>query len=93
MGKLVFAAIVFVVGYALYAAVRRQRQLLPTTLAEIVPRAILTVAIGIPRHHALFHLPHHPGRPGRRERCSSARSRRCRCVRASTSSGTRSTTS
>jgi hypothetical protein len=48
MGKLVFAAIVFLLGYALYVGVRRQRQLLPATLAEIVPRAILAVAIGIP---------------------------------------------
>ncbi len=45
MGKLVFAAIVFVLGYALYVGVRRQRQLLPATLAEIVPRAILAFAI------------------------------------------------
>ena len=35
MGKLVFAAIVFVLGGALYVGVRRQRQLLPATLAEI----------------------------------------------------------
>jgi regulator of protease activity HflC (stomatin/prohibitin superfamily) len=48
MGKLIFAAIVFVVGYALYSAVRRQRQLLPGALADIVPRVILTLAVGIP---------------------------------------------
>jgi regulator of protease activity HflC (stomatin/prohibitin superfamily) len=48
MGKLVFAAVVFVLGYALYLAVRRQRQWLPPALADIVPRAILAIAIGIP---------------------------------------------
>ncbi len=34
--------------------VRRQRQLLPATLAEIVPRAILAFAIGIPALIVLF---------------------------------------
>ena len=48
MGKLIFAAIVLVVGYLLYMAVRRQRQLLPGALAEVVPRLILAVALGIP---------------------------------------------
>src|SRR5262249_11695905 len=48
MGKLVFAAGVFVLGYALYLAIRRQRQWLPPALADIVPRAILAIAIGIP---------------------------------------------
>ena len=43
-----FAAVVFVVGYALYLTVRRQRQWLPAGLADIVPRAILAIAIGIP---------------------------------------------
>src|SRR5437870_1119608 len=56
MGKLVFAAIVFVVGYALYVTVQRQRRLLPATLAEIVPRAILAVAIGIPALIVLFSI-------------------------------------
>src|SRR5437773_11176344 len=56
MGKLVFAAIVFVVGYALYVTVQRQRRLLPTALAEIVPRAILAVAIGIPALIVLFSI-------------------------------------
>ena len=32
MGKLVFAAIVFVVGYALYVTVQRQRRLLPPSV-------------------------------------------------------------
>jgi regulator of protease activity HflC (stomatin/prohibitin superfamily) len=54
MGKMIFAAIVFVLGGALYVGVRRQRQLLPATLAEIVPRAILAFAIGIPALIVLF---------------------------------------
>jgi len=54
MGKLIFAAIVFVLAYALYVGVRRQRQVLPATLAEIVPRAILAFAIGIPALIVLF---------------------------------------
>jgi len=54
MGKLIFAAIVFVLAYALYVGVRRQRQLLPATLAEIVPRAILAFTIGIPALIVLF---------------------------------------
>ena len=37
MSKLVFAAVIFVLGYALYMAVRRQRQLLSAALADIVP--------------------------------------------------------
>jgi regulator of protease activity HflC (stomatin/prohibitin superfamily) len=48
MSKLVFAAVVFVLGYALYVAVRRQRQLLPGALSDIVPRVILMLTIGIP---------------------------------------------
>jgi prohibitin 2 len=56
MGKLVFAAIVFVLGYALYVGVRRQRHLLPTTLAELVPHAILAFAIGIPALVMLFSI-------------------------------------
>ena len=54
MGKLILAAIVFVLAYALYVGVRRQRQVLPATLAEIVPRAILAFAIGIPALIVLF---------------------------------------
>ena len=56
MSKLVFAAVVFVLGYVLYVAVRRQRHQLPTALAEIVPRAILAVAIGIPALVVLFSI-------------------------------------
>src|SRR2546428_13024064 len=56
MVKLVFAAIVFVVGCARYVTVHRQRRLLPTALAAIVPRAILAVAIGIPALIVLFSI-------------------------------------
>src|SRR5262244_3251306 len=56
MGKLVFAAVVFVLGYAVYLAVRRQRQWLPAALAEIVPRALLAIAIGIPALVFLFSI-------------------------------------
>jgi regulator of protease activity HflC (stomatin/prohibitin superfamily) len=48
MGKLIFAAVVFVVGYLLYVVVRRQRAVLPGPLADAVPRLILTLAIGVP---------------------------------------------
>src|SRR5438046_3098319 len=50
------AALLFVVGYALYVTGQRQRRLLPTALAEIVPRAILAVAIGIPALIVLFSI-------------------------------------
>jgi regulator of protease activity HflC (stomatin/prohibitin superfamily) len=56
MGKLVFAAIVFVVGYMLFVAVRRQRHLLPATLADAVPRVILAFAIGVPALILLFSI-------------------------------------
>ena len=56
MGKLVFAAVVFILGYALYVAVRRQRQWLPSALGEIVPRFVLTVAIGVPALILLFSI-------------------------------------
>jgi len=56
MGKLVFAAVVFVFGYALYVLVHRQSRLLPTTLAQIVPRAILAFAIGIPALILVFSI-------------------------------------
>lgn len=48
MGKLIFAAIVFVLGYLLYLIVQRNRALLPGALAEALPRIILVLAIGIP---------------------------------------------
>ena len=48
MGKLVFAAIVFILGYGLYVAIGRQRQRLPAALADVVPRLILLFAVGIP---------------------------------------------
>jgi regulator of protease activity HflC (stomatin/prohibitin superfamily) len=48
MGKLIVAAVIFVVGYLLYLAVERHRAALPGVLAEAVPRVILVLAIGIP---------------------------------------------
>jgi prohibitin 2 len=48
MGKLIFAAVIFVVGYLLYVTLRRQRALLPGALADAVPRVVLTLAVGIP---------------------------------------------
>ena len=56
MGKLVFAAVVFVVGYLLFLAVRRQRQLLPGALAQLVPRVILAFALGIPALILVFSI-------------------------------------
>src|SRR5262249_11700989 len=56
MGKLVFAAVVFVLGYAVYLAVTRQQQWLPAALAEIVQRALLAIAIGIPALVLLFSI-------------------------------------
>lgn len=56
MSKLVFAAVIFVLGYALYEAVRRQRQWLPPALADIVPRVILALTIGIPALILLFSI-------------------------------------
>jgi regulator of protease activity HflC (stomatin/prohibitin superfamily) len=48
MGKMVFAAIVLLLGLALYSALKRQRALLPLGLAGVVPKAILAVAILVP---------------------------------------------
>jgi regulator of protease activity HflC (stomatin/prohibitin superfamily) len=48
MGKLIVAAGIFVVGYLLYLALRRQRALLPGAVAEALPRVVLALAIGIP---------------------------------------------
>jgi len=56
MSKLVFAAVIFVLGYPLYMAVRRQRQLLPAALADIVPRLILALTIGIPALILVFSI-------------------------------------
>jgi prohibitin 2 len=48
MGKLIFALFVLVVGLGAYGTIRRRLQLLPSGFGEMVPRAILTVAIGVP---------------------------------------------
>jgi hypothetical protein len=47
MGKLIFALFVRVVGLGVYSAIRRRANLPPSGL-EMVPRAILAVAIGVP---------------------------------------------
>jgi len=48
MGKLIFAAIVFVVGYGLYLGVQRQQARLPGALGVLLARLILVVSIGVP---------------------------------------------
>jgi prohibitin 2 len=48
MGKLIFAVFVLVVGLGVYGAIRRRLHLLPSGFGEMVPRAILAVAIGVP---------------------------------------------
>jgi regulator of protease activity HflC (stomatin/prohibitin superfamily) len=48
MSKLVFAAVVLVVGIAVYATLRRQRDVLPGGLGTLLPRLALVVAIGVP---------------------------------------------
>ena len=56
MGKLIFAAIIFVLGYVLYLGVRRQQEMLPGALAHIVPRLILALTIGIPALIFIFSI-------------------------------------
>jgi len=48
MGKLVFAAIVLLIGLASYFGVKRRADLFPGGLGSLVQRAILAVAIGVP---------------------------------------------
>lgn len=48
MSKLVFAGLVFVLGLALYGALRRQGDPFRTGPLAIVPRVVLTLAIAIP---------------------------------------------
>jgi hypothetical protein len=48
MGKLIFALFVLVVGLGAYGAIRRRLHLLPSGFGEMVPRAILAVAIVVP---------------------------------------------
>ena len=47
MGKLIFAVIVFVVGFAVYSVLRRQH-VLPPAVAGVVTRLVLVLSIGIP---------------------------------------------
>ena len=53
MGKLIFAVIVFVVGFAVYSVLTRQR-VLPPAIAGVVTRLILAFTIGIPAFIILF---------------------------------------
>jgi len=53
MGKLIFAVIVFVVGFAVYSVLTRQR-VLPPAIAGVVTRLILAFTIGIPAFIVLF---------------------------------------
>ncbi len=48
MSKLVFAAVVLVVGLGLYGALRRQADRLPAGLRSLGPGLVLVLAIGIP---------------------------------------------
>ncbi len=48
MSKLVFAAVVFVLGGIVYVSLKRQRELLPRALAVVAPRVVLALTIGIP---------------------------------------------
>ncbi len=48
MSKLVFAAVVLLVGLALYGALRRQAEGMPAGLRTFVPRIVLGLAIGVP---------------------------------------------
>ena len=56
MGKLVFAAIVLLMGLASYFGVKRRADLLPGGLGSLVPRAILAVAIGVPALIFIFSI-------------------------------------
>ena len=53
MGKLIFAVIVFVVGFTVYSVLTRQR-VLPPAIAGVVTRLILAFTIGIPAFIVLF---------------------------------------
>ncbi|HEV8616228.1 MAG TPA: prohibitin family protein [Methylomirabilota bacterium] len=48
MGKLIFAAVVFVLGYLMYLGLNRQRQALPGAIGVILPRVVLFLSIAIP---------------------------------------------
>ena len=48
MGKLIFAVVVFVLGYLMYLGLHRQREALPRAIGVILPRAVLLLSIAIP---------------------------------------------
>lgn len=48
MGKLIFAAVVLVVGLAFYYALKRQADLFRSGALALVPRVVLALAVGIP---------------------------------------------
>ena len=53
MGKLIFAAIVFAVGFALYNVLKRPG-LVPAPIAGVAARLVLALSIGIPAFIVLF---------------------------------------
>jgi len=48
MGKLIFAAVVFILGYLMYLGLSRQRESLPRAIGVILPRVVLFLSIAIP---------------------------------------------
>lgn len=48
MGKLIFAAVVLVVGLAFHYALKRQADVFRSGALALVPRVVLTLAVGIP---------------------------------------------
>jgi regulator of protease activity HflC (stomatin/prohibitin superfamily) len=54
MGKLIFAVVVFVVGMALYAGLRRQAQHMPPGVRSLAPGLTLLFALGIPAAIVVF---------------------------------------
>lgn len=54
MGKLVFAAIVLALGLGAWTAMRRQPQMFGGGVAVLLPRLVLSLAIGVPLLIVLF---------------------------------------
>jgi regulator of protease activity HflC (stomatin/prohibitin superfamily) len=54
MSKLVFAAVVLAVGFALYGALRRRGETLPPAMRTVVPRIVLGLAVGVPATILIF---------------------------------------
>ncbi|MBI4638014.1 MAG: prohibitin family protein [Candidatus Rokubacteria bacterium] len=48
MSKLIFAAVVLLVGLGVHSALRRRRDLMPLGLGTLVPQAVLVLALGVP---------------------------------------------